>query len=215
VLLLALAAPLLVSPPPGAAATAVIEGVVTLPPAGSVPVPKPRYPGGTAYEAGTPDAPAAIVYLEGSFPDGAGGSAAVAEVAQARYQFAPGFLAVRRGGVVRFPNHDDEYHSVFSYSKTKRFDLGRYHKDETPAEITFEQVGVVKLFCEIHDHMRGTILVLDTPYFRKTDAAGRYRLAGLPPGRWVVKAWIDEGDVREQAIELRDGQTLRVDFPGG
>jgi hypothetical protein len=103
---------------------------------------------------------------------------------------------------------------VFSYSKARRFDLGRYHRDETPATLVFDQPGVVKLFCEIHDHMRGTILVLDTPYFQKTDPRGAYRLDGLPPGRWLLRAWIDEDNVLERPVELRDGDRLGVDFPG-
>ena len=116
--------------------------------------------------------------------------------------------------MVRFPNRDDEYHSVFSYSRAKRFDLGRYAKDDVPAELTFDQSGVVRLYCEIHDHMRGTILVLDTPYFEKTDGDGRYRLTNLPPGRHVLKAWVEEDTVLERSVELGDGARLRVDFPG-
>jgi plastocyanin len=193
----------------GSAAT--VEGIVTLPASATQPAAKPRYPTAASYDVGPPDPPVAIVYLDGDFePAGAGASA---EVAQQHYQFAPGVLAVRRGTVVRFPNRDDEYHSVFSYSKPKRFDLGRYAKGETPAELTFDQPGVVRLYCEIHDHMRGTILVLDTPYFQKTDAEGRFRMSGLPAGRYVLKTWLEDDSIREQPIELRDDSTLRVDFP--
>ena len=173
------------------------------------PVSKARYPLAASYTVGAPDPPAAIVYLEGDFPRP---SPARAAMAQQHYQFSPGLLAVPRGSVVTFPNLDDEYHSVFSYSKTKRFDLGRYARDETPAELTFDQAGVVRLFCEIHDHMRGTILVLDTPYFTKTDADGRYRLTNLPAGRHLLRAWLDEDSVLERPVELGVRSVLRVDF---
>jgi plastocyanin len=195
-----------------AAASATIEGVVQLAPPTAAPAPKPRYPVATSYVVGPPDPPAAIVYVEGPNARPAG-TAAPVEVAQHAYQFAPGLIAVQRGTTVRFPNGDDEYHSVFSYSKPKRFDLGRYAKGEPPAELTFDTPGVVRLYCEIHDHMRGTILVLDTPYFQKTDGEGRYRITDLPPGRWTVKAWLEDDTLREQTVELRDGATLRVDFP--
>jgi plastocyanin len=33
---------------------------------------------------------------------------------------------VEVGTKVEFPNYDDTYHNIFSYSKPKRFDLGRY-----------------------------------------------------------------------------------------
>jgi len=202
----------LIARPAPVVASATIEGTVALPAASTAPSAKARYPTAAGYTIGPADAPAAVVYLEGSFPDARPASGGT-EVAQEHYQFKPGLLAVQRGSVVRFPNHDDEYHSVFSYSKTKRFDLGRYARDDAPASLTFDQAGVVRLYCEIHDHMRGTILVLDTPYFAKTDAAGTYRLGGLPAGRFVLKAWLDDDQVREQTVELRDGATLRVDFP--
>jgi hypothetical protein len=60
--------------------------------------------------------------------------------------------------------------------------------------------------------MRGTILVLDTPYFVKTDTVGKYRLENLPGGKYVLKAWLDESTVWERSVELEEGKTLRVDF---
>jgi plastocyanin len=201
--------------PAGAArAGAGVEGRVELPPPSPPPVTRPRYPVNATYTVGPPDPPAAVVFLEGTFalPVSASASPAV-EMAQRNYQFAPGLLPIRRGTVLTFPNLDDEYHSVFSYSKAKRFDLGRYQRGEVPAALRFDEPGVVKLYCEIHDHMRGTILVLDTPYFRKTDTTGAYRIEGLPAGSFTLKAWVDDHDVREQAVELRDGAVLRVDFP--
>jgi len=113
-----------------------------------------------------------------------------------------------------FPNFDDEYHNVFSYSKSKRFDLGRYRKDEKPAVQVFDQPGVVRLRCEIHEHMRGTILVLDTPCFTKTDTNGVYRLENAPAGNFVLKAWVDEKTIYERSVEVKPGETLKVDFPG-
>jgi plastocyanin len=197
---------------PGVArADATVEGTVAIPPRRTGTDPAPRYTGGSTYVAGDPDPPAAVVYVD---VPGGKPPAHHASLAQHHYQFAPGLLAVQRGTVVEFPNLDDEYHSVFSYSKAKRFDLGRYARDEKPAALTFDETGVVKLYCEIHDHMRGTIVVLDTPYFVKTEPDGRYRLGGLPSGRHVLRAWVDDGPPREQTVELRDGETLRVDFPG-
>jgi hypothetical protein len=121
-------------------------------------------------------------------------------------------LPVQLGSAVKFPNGDDFYHNVFSYSKPKRFDLGRYRKDDRPPTQVFDQPGLVKLYCEIHGHMRGFILVLDTPYFIRTQTNGVYRLADLPAGRYTLKAWVDEKRTYEKPVELQAGQTIRVDF---
>jgi plastocyanin len=192
-------------------AQASVEGKVELPRQSSGVAMSQRYQSGGEVEAAAPDPPVAVIYLEGEFKTTAPPRSA--EMAQKNISFAPGLLPIRVGTTVSFPNMDDTYHNVFSYSKTKRFDLGRYRKDEKPAAILFDKSGVVTLHCEVHGTMRGTILVLETPYFQKTDAGGQYHLRDLPVGHYVLKAWLNENDVRTSEIDLKTGQTLHVDFP--
>ena len=69
------------------------------------------------------------------------------------------------------------------------------------------------LRCDIHEHMRGLILVLNTPYFVTTDTNGHFRLTGLPAGKFTLKAWIDSQTTHEKPVEIKGGATLHVDFP--
>jgi plastocyanin len=191
---------------------ATIEGVVKAP---ALPTPPPgpnqRYQNKGAESVATPDPAVPVVYLEGQFP--APATPPKAEMGQKNLQFGPGLLVVRKGTTVEFPNQDDFYHNVFSYSKPKRFDLGRYLKTEKPAAQVFDQPGTVKLFCEIHEHMRGTILVVDTPHFQKCSTNGTYKLENLPAGKFVLKAWVNEKTTWEKPVELKAGETLKVEFP--
>ena len=196
-------------------ADAAIEGVVKLPPPTMERPLNQRYQTNVETPLTPSNPPAAVVYLEGDFRASEKTlSKAQTEMAQKNIAFAPDLIAVCVGGAVEFPNMDDTYHNVFSYSKAKRFDLGRFRKDEKPGTIVFDKPGVVTVHCEIHDRMRGIILVLETPYFQKTDSAGRYRLEHLPAGHFLLKAWVSENDVRERTIDLKDGTTLHVDFSG-
>jgi plastocyanin len=190
------------------ASAATIEGVVALT-ARPAPAPAPRY-GQTVGSIRDPDPPTAVVYVEGADVPA---KPVRITVAQKGYQFSPGLLVVPTGSTVEFPNLDPEYHSVFSYSKARRFDLGRFAREEKPPPLKFDQPGLVKLYCDIHEHMRGVVLVVDTAFFQKTDAEGRYRIENLPGKKLVVKAWLDETTVRERTIEPRANETLRVDFP--
>lgn len=189
-----------------------IEGQVALPAVSAAPVVDQRYE--IVIEGGVlrTDPPRAIVYLEGDFPLPAGEPPA-ARVEQKDLAFIPRLLPVRVGTRVEFPNLDPVYHNVFSFSPARRFDLGRYRADEAevPA-VVFDRPGLVTVRCDIHEHMRAAILVLATPHFVVTDAAGRYRLEGLPPGRYRLKAWIDSRTIREQPVELTAGDALTVDF---
>ena len=51
--------------------------------------------------------------------------------------FAPRVLPVKVGTTVEFPNLDPFYHNVFSFSKLKKFDLGRYPTGQAKS-LTFD-----------------------------------------------------------------------------
>ena len=193
-------------------AGAAVEGRVELPKSRSAPVQAKRYEIVTKAGVLSTQPPLAVVYLDGNFPRPA--SLPTKEVEQKDLTFIPALLPIEVGTKVQFPNLDDQYHNIFSYSPAKRFDLGRYRPEERPIpSVTFDQPGLVTLRCDIHEHMRGLILVLNTPYFVMTDTAGRFRLDKLPAGRYILKAWIDSRTTREKSIDLKDGQTLHVDLP--
>jgi plastocyanin len=193
-------------------ASATVEGRVELPKSHSAPVQAKRYQIVTKGGVLSTQPPLAVVYLDGSFPQPA--SLPTKQVTQKDLTFVPSLLAVRVGTKVEFPNLDDTYHNIFSYSSAKRFDLGRYRPDERPIPTqVFEKPGLVILRCDIHEHMRGLVLVLSTPYFVMTDTTGHFRLEGLPAGHYTLKAWIDSRSTREKPVELKNGETLHVDFP--
>jgi plastocyanin len=105
--------------------------------------------------------------------------------------FVPHVLAVEVGTSVKFPNSDDIQHSVYSFSPAKPFQLPLYKG--TPSEpIVFAEPGVVTLGCNIHDKMNGYIVVLDTPYFEKTESTGRAELRNLPDGKYTINVWQPE-----------------------
>ena len=193
-------------------AEATVEGRVTLPKGRHAPVMTKRYEVVTKGGVVATNPPLAVVYLDGA--PSSPGPRPTKQLTQREMNFLPSLLPIQVGTRVEFPNEDDTYHNIFSYSPAKRFDLGRYRPDERPIPSqVFEKTGLVTLRCDIHEHMRGLILVLDTPHFTVTDADGRFRLANLPPGKYTLKVWIDSKTIREQPVELTRGTTLQIDFP--
>ena len=183
-----------------------------LPKSRSAPVQAKRYEIVTKAGVLSTQPPLAVIYLEGNFPRPA--ALPTKEVEQKDLTFIHALLPIEVGTKVQFPNLDDQYHNIFSYSPAKRFDLGRYRPEERPIpSVTFDKPGLVTLRCDIHEHMRGLILVLNTPYFVMTDTAGRFRLDKLPAGRYTLKAWIDSRTTFEKPVDLKEGQTLHVDLP--
>ncbi len=154
-----------------------------------------------------PDTRRAIVYLESApSPAFEDREPVRARMDQRNETFVPHVLAVPVGSVVDFPNSDSTYHNVFSLSRAKRFDLGRYARGKSKP-VVFDRPGVVRVFCDIHSHMSAFVVVFNHPYFATTDTEGRYRIDNLPPGTYTVAAWY-EGSTRAS-------RSVTIPAPGG
>ena len=126
-------------------------------------------------------------------------------------RFVPHVLAVTTGTVVDFPNSDRIYHNVFSLSKTRPFDLGRYAAGRSKA-IKFDRPGIVRVFCDIHSHMNAFILVFNHSFFALTDADGRYRIDNVPPGTYNLVAWNEGVSSGPQPVVVPEGGEAELDF---
>ena len=160
-----------------------------------------------------PDRRRSIVYLEtapqAAFEDPESPSAVLD---QRNQSFVPYVLAVRAGTTVDFPNNDRTFHNVFSLSKTKRFDLGRYPRGQKRS-VRFDRPGVVRVFCEIHSHMSAFVLVFAHRYFAATTDEGRYRIGGIPPGTYTLVVWNDGAERERQRVRIPDqGGDVELDL---
>lgn len=130
----------------------------------------------------------AVVFLESAAAKAANKPVTGIEVAQAAKQFVPAVTVVPAGSMVHFPNRDTVRHHVYSFSAAKNFELKLY--TGTPANpVLFDKPGVVVLGCNIHDNMAAWVLVVETPYFGKTNAAGDISLANVPAGSYRLRTW--------------------------
>ena len=174
-------------------------------------------PGSLPARAGTRENALAnvVLYLESSTPlRGPAQPGLPPVMRQHGEQFEPHVLPVLIGTTVEFPNDDDVYHSVFSLSRVRTFDLGRSPRGSSKS-VQFPMPGVVQLFCHIHADMSGYILVLDNPFFVVPDASGHFALEGVPPGVYRLVAWHERIRPIGTAISVESGRTttVRVDIP--
>lgn len=109
-------------------------------------------------------------------------------IATERKTFVPRVLPVPVGASVRFPNNDPILHNVFSTAKEASFDLGLYGRSEGESH-RFTQPGVIRVYCNVHHAMVAHVLVMDTPFFTRPDAQGRFRLASVPAEAGELFVW--------------------------
>lgn len=178
-------------------------------------LPRPR-PGvaelGGRPPAALPDVRRGLVYLDSAprsaFDDREPGRAVMD---QRNETFVPRLLAVTTGTTVDFPNSDLTYHNVFSLSRARRFDLGRYAAGKSKG-VRFDRPGIVRVFCDIHSHMSAFVVVFNHPYFRVTDGEGRYHIDKVPAGSYTIVGWY-EGEARVQrTITVAPGAATELDL---
>jgi plastocyanin len=160
----------------------------------------------------TSDRARAVVYLQ-SAPRAAFERAEPgrAIMNQRNETFVPHVLAIMTGTTVDFPNNDKIYHNVFSLSKTRSFDLGRYAVGQSKP-VRFDQPGIVRVFCDIHSHMNAFILVFSHPFFAVTDPEGRYHIDNVPAGEYAVIAWNEGVSSEARPASVPDGGAAELDF---
>lgn len=147
-----------------------------------------------------PDAVISLHALDGQPALPAAASEPV-EIVQKDQEYTPYVTVVRVGTEVVFPNQDSIQHHIYSLSKAKRFEKPLYAPGSHES-VLFDQAGIVTLGCNIHDWMVAYVVVLPTPYFAKTDAAGIAQLH-VPAGRYRIEVWhprLSAPDVREARI---------------
>jgi len=126
-------------------------------------------------------------------------------VDQSKMTFVPHVIVVQVGTTVEFLNSDPVGHNVYwpsiSGNKKLSHNLGTWPKGEKKG-FQFNDVGVASLLCNVHPEMSGYIVVAPTPYFAVTDKSGDYEIKNVPPGKYTLKTWSEDGKVTTQAVEV-------------
>lgn len=142
----------------------------------------------------------AVVYLESKLARESFRPLAKVEIAQKEKSFVPSVSVVTVGTAVSFPNLDTVRHHVYSFSPIKPFELKLYVG--TPSEpVVFDRSGIAVLGCNIHDQMAAWIVVVETPWFGRSDAHGVVSWPDLPEGSYRLRSWHIDMPVGAAALD--------------
>jgi plastocyanin len=134
------------------------------------------------------------------------------EIRQRDENFIPRVVAVPVGSDVGFPNDDPIYHNVFSLSRAKSFNLGRFPRGDSRT-VHLTKPGIIKVFCDIHSHMTATIMVFNHPWFTVVGEDGRFELTGVPAGQRAITAWHERlGETTSPPLRVDGGAVTETNF---
>lgn len=116
-------------------------------------------------------------------------------------RFEPAWLVAPVGARLRFLNESGVFHTPFSPDPKAGFRLEGIRPGET-AQITLTEPGELHLFCELHPEATAVLMVLPGGEHAEVDKSGRFRLAALPSGSYVVSYWHPEWGAGQRRVEV-------------
>lgn len=125
--------------------------------------------------------------------------------------FLPRVLPILKGTTVNFLNSDDVQHNIFAPGKVEKFNLGTWGKDGN-IERVFNKSGEVIILCNVHSEMVAYIIILENPYFFKTDKDGHFKIENVPPGDYQLKIWAEKMKLAPQKITVTGGETTEINL---
>lgn len=133
-------------------------------------------------------------------------------IVQKNKAYVPDVLPIVKGQKVHFDNEDPYLHNVFSSSRAagaSGMDLGKY-KGPKSKDWTFHRTGIVDVYCDIHEQMAATVLVLPNSAFAQPKADGTFHIDHVPAGPHVLYAWARHGQKVSVQVDVKPGQAIDV-----
>ena len=146
-----------------------------------------------------------VVVLEPKTPKAFPPQSEVPVMDQIGLTFGPELLLVRTGQPVEFRNSDDTLHNVHvSHEETREPAFNVAIPTGSAYAYTFQKDGFYRVGCDIHPAMAASVFAASTPYTTLTDADGRFTIADVAPGPYVVTLY-GGGRKVQQPVDVKSG----------
>jgi plastocyanin len=154
-----------------------------------------------------------FVNVKGTFANAAGGSTAPAVIDQQGCVYHPRVLGARVGQQLQIKNDDATLHNIHSLStKGNDFNTGQPQAGMVFNFTPKTEEVMLHFKCDVHSWMTGYMGVLTHPYYAVSDAAGSFKITGVPAGKQTIQVWHEAYGPLTQTVDVKAGATATVDF---
>lgn len=145
-----------------------------------------------------------VVYLKGAKAPGK--APETKSMDQKSMTFVPHVLVVSQGDSVKFLNHDNVVHNVYS-PDNEGYNLGSFKQNEERS-YKFQQEGAYTQLCSLHPEMLAFVFVAPGPYAAAVDKKGTFTIAHVPPGSYQLAVWNAHLKAPDKPVTVAAGQTV-------
>jgi carboxypeptidase family protein len=127
----------------------------------------------------------------------------------------PYVQAIATGGTLNVGNDDRLVHTnrFINVGTGEVVGIAPFNDDGevVPLDV-FKEPAQIEVVSDRHPWTRAWIAVLDHPYYAQTAASGVFSIEGIPPGRYLVRAWHPSLGVADDSVTVPAGQQVNVAF---
>jgi len=133
-------------------------------------------------------------------------------VANERCIYVPRVSGAMINQPIEFVNNDPTSHNIHGFSSQGDFNFTLLGKGISNTVKLRQPELPLKVKCDLHPWMSGSVGVFAHPYFAVTGPDGTFELPGLPPGDYELEAWHERLGTKSLKAKLDAQATLDVEF---
>jgi len=153
-----------------------------------------------------------FVKVEGTFPATPVPSAPV-EIDQRACVYVPRVVGARVGQMLVVKNSDNWLHNVHTDSAKRNAINQSTPQAGMTVKLPLKDEEMLRVGCDVHRWMTSWVGIVSHPYFAVSeDKGGTFTIANVPAGKHNLTAWHEALGTLTKAVDVKDGQTVTVDF---
>ena len=125
-------------------------------------------------------------------------------------RFEPHAAVLTVGSTLEVKNSDKILHTAHGYFAAT-FNLALPGESANVKQL-LRRPGIAQIRCDSHGWMNAFIRVDRHPFHAVTDAQGRFKIEGVPPGTYTLEVWHERSGSKKQEIAVKGEQTTRVEL---
>src|SRR3954470_3872794 len=129
--------------------------------------------------------------------------------------FDPFVQAITTNGTLNVSNDDRalQTNKFFNVGTGQLIGVAPFNDDGEVVPVDrFTQPSEVEVVSEQHPWAHAWLAVLDHPYFAETAANGTFKIDGVPPGKYQIRAWHPSIGFADDSVTVPAGQQVSIAF---
>lgn len=126
-------------------------------------------------------------------------------------RFTPHVLVVPAGQEFNVLNNDGILHNIHTRSEVNREINKAQPKFLKKVKVAFTEPEFVKISCDVHNWMKGWVVVAANPYYAISDENGQFELSDVPAGKYIAEVWQEKLGVQKKRVEVTANGVSTVD----